>query len=379
MAAEDDELFLNKSFANPYVSVPWAILSGIGAVASPGTARATSGINAGLGVGMNAERYQQEQGRRRRLGEELDKLATATKPVRVTKVGLDPETTTFSMPEKTERLSDVMPDMLAPRKEPPRFTAVEDRPIFSPEMQQYIRTVGKESPQAALSVVGSVLSKDQNRKQHSIRPGGSLVDEDGNLLYQAPAAPPRAVTPPRPVFSTQGGEAVESVFNPATQQWETSRRPVVPAPAAPARTLTPEEVSRIRSQNAVDQARIQQINSSIAIARDAKTQTVGQLGSALNALNNMMQGGMLVDNPEMEAMVKQAQTAILQELARRGGTTPRPTATPSGAQTFNELPPASQFKGRTLNNGELRSDGVNWRDRNGNIVGAAPRGPETEY
>ena len=40
------------------------------------------------------------------------------------------------------------------------------------------------------------------------------------------------------------------------------------------------------------------------------------------------------------------------------GTPPGPK--PAGAETFNELPDAAQYKGRTLNNGELISDGTKW-------------------
>lgn len=259
--AEDDG-FLTSSFASPKISVPYALVSAFLAGATPGTARAAQGLNAGLGIGLNAEKHQTDENKRKRLSESLNKLSQTTVPVTSTKIGMDPETTTYSKPSG-ERLSDVMPDPLAPPRPLPTFKSTEQKPVMTPVMQEYIRAVGAENPTAAATVLGRHLIKE-DKPPVAVRPGGALIDpRSGQVVYQAPAAPAREVTPPAPRFATQGGEAVDSVFDPVSKQWVTQRRPVT---AAPARQLSPEQAALIQAQTGLVPARAAHLRAQTAQA-----------------------------------------------------------------------------------------------------------------
>lgn len=243
MAQEDDEGFLTSAFASPWTSVPWALGSGILGAMGPGGARLANGVNAGLQMGMGSEKYAADRNRRQKLSASVDKLSGATVPTKVTKIGMDPETTTYSLPkyegrqvvqnpdgswshEKSMSIEsdgkhmniptmfggksvdpneafDIMrknnwidPDTgkavpsfnsqeeavaaaqakeaqqqginplklsqsLAPLQPKPTYQATEERPMFNPREQEYLKTVGSVNPSAAITAIGSHIFKEQ--------------------------------------------------------------------------------------------------------------------------------------------------------------------------------------------------------------------------
>jgi hypothetical protein len=330
---EESPGFLSEQLSNPYVSLPYAIGSGLLAAMTPGVARGVQAANAGIGIGLSAEKYAQNQQKKRRLSGELDKIMGGGQ-----RRAPEPKVPQGAMAPDT-RISEV--DL--PAGSPVGISARPQSALMTPVLQDYMRALARYGDSGAVAqMLGRVLTREP-RDPLKARQGEAIQLPDGTWTIPNPAQT-RTVTPPRPVFSTQGGEAVDSIFNEQSGQWETTRRPMTPAPRAPAALPTPEELAltrartqqalaaaensrtntrqarspeeldRIQSQAELNRARTEQVKNSIEIARTAKTQTTGQLASALTALNNMLDVG---TDPERKELVEDAKTRVLHELARR--------------------------------------------------------------
>lgn len=227
MANPDDELGgITGALSNPWVSVPYAVINGILGAASPGGARLSSGLNAGLGLGIASEKYAADDAKKKRFASSVQALSNATRPVTTEKSGIDLNApgTTLSMPESYNkgepgnmRLSQATEHPLAPPAPLPKFNQTTQQPLFPEQVKAYLNAV---PPETAATMMANYLTKEENKKPHSVRPGGTLVDDDGKVIYQAPAAPTaQRVVPP-------GG----TVLGP-------DNRPVYTAPAAPQRSM----------------------------------------------------------------------------------------------------------------------------------------------
>jgi len=78
MSTHDEELkqgFLTRALSNPFISIPFAIASGVGAGLTPATARATSGVHTGLNIGLAAEADKFERQKQQRLSQVLSQTA----------------------------------------------------------------------------------------------------------------------------------------------------------------------------------------------------------------------------------------------------------------------------------------------------------------
>ena len=91
MALEDEneeELkpgFLTRNLADPWVSLPFALLSAFGAGATPGTARFTQGLHGGLRMGLEGEAADYERQKQRRLSDVMKgEFGVAEKPINAT-------------------------------------------------------------------------------------------------------------------------------------------------------------------------------------------------------------------------------------------------------------------------------------------------------
>ncbi len=241
---EDSQGTLSDLFANPWVSIPSAVGLGLLGASAPnrGTGHLASGINGMLQLGLGAEKEAYARKKSKRLGDAMATLAGATQDVPVTKTGLDPNTTTFeSLPAGT-RLNDVYPmDSEAilrgqPQVQPslPTYDTTEKKPVFSPLHRQLLEATSRYAPEKGFNLASKLLVKDVHNPM-AVRSGGAIVDlNTGKVIYSAPA---EAKPTPAPHFATLGGEGVQSVWNPSTQQWEITRTPLT---AAPARESSPE-------------------------------------------------------------------------------------------------------------------------------------------
>lgn len=325
MAEEDQDGTLSTAFANPWISIPYAIASGLAAGASPGTARFGQALNMGLGMGMGAEKYSGEQKRKQRLSEALNKLSSTTVPTSVTKTGMDPATTTFSMP------TDVPPESpLAPAQPLPKYTATEQRPIMTPVMQEYLRAISPGDPGAAATFVGNALTKEQAAPHvfGSAESGYHALDRSGAVTPLVPGVP-RAVrepTPPRPVSGVQGAQTFDWHFDPTEKRWI---KTTGEATAAPARALTPEDKDLKKAQTAHALAQTRQataqanrITEATKLAKDPKTTTEKLTTELSVALRGQKAANDNYDEAAMASwglLVNELQTSLAKRAAERNG------------------------------------------------------------
>ncbi len=366
--AEPSAGWLTEKLAQPSYSIPYALASGLLSAASPGTARLSHGVNTGVGLGMGAEKSAYDRAKQKRLSEALNGLTSATTPTTVTNTGFDPNTANFSFPEPQStsepRLSDVYGDKaLAPPAALPNYQTVEQKPLFSPTEKATYKAL---SDAGYGQLAATAITKKISGEKELVPVGrGGLYDKTSGTIIPPAATPTREPTPPRPVFGTQGRQAVSSVFNPETKQWETTKEPLT---AAPARALSPEDKKLKEAQTQVDQARVNQIKKATEIAGDAKRATVGQLAQALNSLNTAAN---LANDETETTLINNAKTAVLGELAIRrqnGSTAPRTEPTPGKGSApigtkFDTLPPAENYKGAVIrkpDGSRVKSDGKSW-------------------
>jgi len=273
----------------------YPLLSALVSATGPRGANIAQGLNTGMAITNRYAEQRKADEQNKLLGQSLGNLLKSTTPVSSTQsvasMPVNPATASFEMPGvKEQTIDDINPsqklgDALAPVPLE-KQTTVTQKPAFSPQVQQLgDALVNARRPDMLLPMLTRELMRDP--KLTSVRPGGSLVDEQGNVKYQAPPPPVREATPPRPVFGTQGGEGVSSVYNPATKQWEVNRAPLT---AAPARQLPPEESERVRAQTAVENARIPLIGAQMGAANASASNSKAQAGAATaraSRLNNL--------------------------------------------------------------------------------------------
>lgn len=171
-ANEDKRLsergFLTESFSNPWVSIPYAIVSGLAAGATPGTARASQGLAGGLQMGLAGEEGAYKSAREKRLSESLGKFIDSTEPREITRTAnISPGTIAFSQPEMD-------PQELAQERQ---YTATENVARFSPVMREYLKQVNAVEPRAAMQIAGQALLRDKEDKTVPLSRDQILVNE----------------------------------------------------------------------------------------------------------------------------------------------------------------------------------------------------------
>jgi len=338
--------------------IAYPLLNMLLAGSSPRGAAAAQGLNLGLGVANRYSEQNKADAQSKLLGQSLQSVLKSTTPVSSTQsvasMPVNPATASFEMPGvKEQTIDDINPsqklgDALAPVPLE-KQTTVTQKPAFSPQVQQLgDALVNAHKPDLLLPMLTRELMRDP--KLTSVRPGGSLVDEQGNVKYQAPAPPVREATPPRPVVGTQGGEGVTSVYNPQTKQWEIQRTPLT---AAPARQLSPEaaaleaaklrteqqrpgligaQTGAARSESALREGRLSQLKEAAKIAKDPNS-TLGQLASWGGHLERTLNS---YETPEED---KPAIIAQMKALRERGNQMTQQRAPGGGAQPAAAAPP----------------------------------------
>lgn len=352
---------ITDAMGNPYVSIPYAVLSAFLAGASPGTARASQALNAGLGMGMASEKNAYDQNRRRRLSEAIGKISSGTTPVatdtKMPSTVFAPDTGEGSQPMSEMRLSEAL-------KEIPTHKITEDKPNYTPQQQAIMKALSESgNGPAVLAMMGQNAFKAP-RPLAPVRPGGALINPDtGAVVYQAPAAPAREVTPPRPVFGNQGGEGVNAVFNPETKKWDVTRNPLTPAPA---RLVSPEETAktvaetaRARAQTAHAAALATKVSNAVKLASDpnvSREKLTTELSVALRDQKNARDSG----DDEGLANATVVVNELRQSLARRA----KERNAGSVGEPMDTMPDPKAHKGKILRDTKtgtrLKSDGKNW-------------------
>lgn len=209
--------------------------------ATPGTARAAHGIATGLHMVGQAQEQQRQQAQREEMRKRLSSIFGQTQPV---------SSTSYEPQIETERGD-------APVGDRP-VTTTRDVPIFSPAQQKLGEALAaSDRPELAVSIAERALSRQQQQPHTFGSPetGYYTVGPNGEPINLVQGVGRRQPTPPRPVYATQGGEGVQSVYNPQTGAWEEKRTPLTPAPA---RQLSPEDAAVKRAQVARE-ARLQKL------------------------------------------------------------------------------------------------------------------------
>lgn len=270
--------FLSDAFSSPWVSIPYAATSGLLSAMYPGTARAVHGVNTGLQLGMGMEKNAYELDKKKRLNEALGNYITP-KPSTVyapDTSGLPTETPGY----ESEKLSMSVAPTSAPAAQPMTQEKLGQvlksipttggmAPGRARDYMQMLVEAGQGDEGAKF--LGQALLKE-DRPPVSVRPGGALVNPStGEVIHQQPAAAPRETTPPRPVFGTQGGEGVQSVWNPTTKQWETERRPLT---STPPRELSPEHIGDMEERRRQGRDIIDLRRQGAADSADIRRQTL---------------------------------------------------------------------------------------------------------
>lgn len=208
---------LTESLANPWVSIPTAIGLGLLSGATPGTARIARGLSAGAEMGLNAEKGAYERLKQKRLSDAIKGMAGATSPKMETRIGVNPDSD-FSVlsggtdePDSDRRLSDIWggKSPLASAAPLPTYSAMVEKPQFSPRQQEFLKAVPPEIALRALSsaifkepqgyhfdrnpITGELTAVDKaNLASTVIRPGTpghkthivSTVDKEGNKIQK---------------------------------------------------------------------------------------------------------------------------------------------------------------------------------------------------
>ena len=374
---------ITDAFANPWVSIPYALANAFAAAASPGTARASQALNAGLGMGMASEKNAYENVRRQRLSDAMGKLAKSTTPVKVNRAGVDPKTATYYMPGESKetpefitpqeadssqepRLSEVWGEPLAPSSNAlPSYQATEQRSNYTPQQQEIMRTLADSgNGPAVLGMMGQHAFREprQPRPLASVRPGGALIDpETGGVVYQAPAVSKE----PRPVtwrpYSRPLGDRVESGLVSNTGETKDVKTETLGAP--PVRPKTSEEIAKIKADTRLSEARIGQAQAAtaraqraLAVAKDPKVTTeklTTELSVALRDQKNARDSG---DDEGLENA-----TLVVNELRK---SLARRAKERNEGQTMEALPSAKAHKGKivrdTQTGARMKSDGTKW-------------------
>lgn len=283
-------------------------------------ANAAYGLNTGLGIANRFNQQQKQDEQNKLLGQSLGSLLKSTTPVStpttVAAQQVNPSTASYEMPDTADNQAAVPQRNSAqswrtamagavPSSVPlERVIKTSEKPIFSPQAQKLgDALINAGRGDALLPIIARQVIKEQQAPHTfgNAELGMFRLDENGQPVPLVPGVGRREATPPRPVFATQGGEGVQSVYNKDTGQWETQRAPLT---AAPARQMSPEEAdlqrARLRNEQArtgligaqtqnarsesdVRVQRLQNLKELASKANDPRT-TAGQASAALNAL-----------------------------------------------------------------------------------------------
>lgn len=232
--AEPSQGRLSEAFANPYVSIPYAIGSGIASMAAP---RLASGINTGLGLGMAAEKGAYALQQKKRLSEAVNRLAGATTEVPAIKAGMDPATTTYALADQpkiepqlaqanidtalsggesplaqaTQQMTQPtaltargnVPEsqrLFTPPEKLPTYLGTEQQPMLDTRMQNYLKTVGKIDPTSAMHTLGTLMTQKPD-------PYHISTDREGNVIAVHPRTLQSKTIQAAPVVSFEQAQA----------------------------------------------------------------------------------------------------------------------------------------------------------------------------
>ncbi len=257
--------------------VGYPLLSALLAASGQRGANVAQGLNTGMVIANRYGEQRKADEQNKLLGQSLGSILKATTPVSSTSTvasqPVNPSTAEFSMPQPDDQVA--APPASVPLQ---KLTTTTQQPMYSPQAQKLGEAlINARQPGLLLPTLMKEAIRDP--KLTAVRPGGALVDEQGNLKYQAPAAPVREPTPPRPVIGTQGGEGVTTIYNPVSKQWELQRTPLT---AAPARLVSPED--KLLKGAETNRANAQA--GSATSERDLRQQRLKDLKQAANDINN---------------------------------------------------------------------------------------------
>ena len=99
------------------------------------------------------------------------------------------------------------------------------------------KMAGEQEQQRQGGVLADILARGGPIQPNELLAQGTRAGSQGLnaaklFLENQAKAKAEPKVPPRPSFTTQGGEAVDTVLDPATNSWVTTRKPITPAPRA---------------------------------------------------------------------------------------------------------------------------------------------------
>jgi len=221
-AKDADPGTLNRALSNPWVSIPYAVAMGL-ASSSPRFGGLAHGLNAGVRMGLDAENQNYKREKEQRLSDVLSQAYNAKESVPVIKTGANPlgqvpepnfptegikspYESGYSVGGNVDLSSLKMPQEPLTRK----YVGTEERPVFSPAAQAYLKAVSDAGyPAEAMRVIGSKIIKEPD-KPIAVGRGGSLVGPNGQLLYHNTDA-----TAPKPAkwYDGMQSDTKELVFS----------------------------------------------------------------------------------------------------------------------------------------------------------------------
>jgi len=180
-----DPGFLTRHLSNPFISVPFAIASGVGAGLTPGTARVTRGIHGGLGLGLSAEEEDFKKRKEQRLSQSLAPIiqgigspTTKTRPKAITDLHKELE-------EAAKVPSARLSDFVNPSPDVTETIQPSDR---DKRLGSFLSSLNEADPSAA----ATVLSKELTRTPTEAKIFGS---ETGGFFRNVPGEKPERIVP----------------------------------------------------------------------------------------------------------------------------------------------------------------------------------------
>jgi len=228
MAKHDDELkpgFLTRALSSPFISIPFAVASGVGAGLTPATARATSGIHTGLSIGLAAEASKFKRQQRQRLSQAIIGQAQTglidafERPKTIKDLRAEIE----SVPGGKLRPGQTIRDFVDPSQtRPQQRTAREQR------LGSLIQGIAPVDPAQARELLGTELS----RVPKALTPFGGAktgfhtIDAQGNVRQVVSPAPGTAGT--SSLFTKPSLPSTRFFTRDSIARWEQSVTPQLP-------------------------------------------------------------------------------------------------------------------------------------------------------
>lgn len=363
---QEDPGFFTKAASNPYVMLPYAILSGIGSAADPSLARGFRGVNSVAQLGAEYERYARERRRKQKISEAMAPIIGAGTEKKTTAPGIDLSQAELTLPQD-QRVSSIYGNgsPLSPAKPLPTYEKTEKTPsILSPAAQAYTQALLKAGDiQGAQAIVNRAMTQKPEAPQRHYEVKGALINPE--TLQPDYVAPPEAVKETWRPYNIDLGDRIESgVVSSTGRKAETVVRPKGRAPEKPESEIDTKiknaRLDQIRQSTQESRAREGRIGRLVKIAGSPKA-TLGQLSASLNALVRERDS---FETPESEkADIQDAIRIIREKIIGRG--TGKGTAVPTGADgAMEKMPDAGSHKGRivrdTATGQRFQSDGDRW-------------------